>query len=292
MSWYRIVQLVTAAAVLARPGLAQTTATDTTFAVDPGGHLDANGFEYASVTIRGWDRDSIRIRATHASAIRLEIKSNRRVVELREHRPPMAAMERVTLELTVPRAMTLEVIANELDLSASGSRSSVAVSTNGGSIHLHDIDGAITARGTQVTVQLDSTRGNAGLRTTNGTITVTNHTGDLTAETVAGDVRAEGIDAGRVTLTSHAGAVEYQGTIKPQGLYQFGSQRGDLTLYLPSTAGATISTGSVRGRVEVSGPASVTVPEPGKRGTIILGDGSAQLEAVTFSGRIHIIVAP
>ena len=124
------------------------------------------------------------------------------------------------------------------------------------------------------------------------------------ATTVSGDVHLIDANCERVTMRSTSGNAEYTGSLARNGRYDFNSHSGDIRLTISEAVGFDLTANTFSGTIRsdlpltLGGPGSRTTLSgrvemrrggPG-RGTIQarFGDGSASIDARTFSGNIII----
>ncbi len=283
----RFIYILTMAVLLSQSAVAQV---DTTFAVAVNTRLEINPVGRGRVSVTAWDRSEMRVVVTHPPTLRVEIQHGTGLVKIEERRPPRAALDDVDIRVSVPAGTRLEVVTRDAVVAVAGLRAGLSVNTNTGDVTVENVTGPIQLQSSGGAFTVEDVTGVAMFRTT-GSITVRNFTGDLTAETVSGALDLAGIQARRVEASSHAGAVTYRGTIAPDGLYDFASIRGDVTLHIPTAVSATVTVGTVSGSFATDFPIDVD-PPAGEKFTFTLGDGGARISLITYSGAIALRRVP
>jgi hypothetical protein len=119
-------------------------------------------------------------------------------------------------------------------------------------------------------------------------IRITGAGGDIIAETTNGDILLTKIDAKSVEVSTVNGDLRYDGALAAGGRYQFMTHNGDITLVLPENSSATLSVRTYNGDFRSD---FGKVPEDwrqGRRNTLTMGTGSAEVELETFGGTIRL----
>lgn len=256
--------------------------TDTSFSVRAGGRLNLDNFE-GSVSITTWNRQSVRVQATHDDDTRVDVENRGSGVWLRG-RSRYGPAE-VDYQITVPADMSLEISAHEGDVTIEGTRGEVQVSS---------VEGTITVKGGRGRISLQSVEGNItviggdgriSLTTVDGAITMREVGGDIEANTVDGDITMDGINGTNVDARTVDGSITYNGTLKDGGHYQLSSHDGDVTLRVP-TINATVSVSTFSGGFESDFPVTITGRTQRKRMDFTLGTGTARIELESFDGMV------
>lgn len=266
-------------------GLAQQQ-TDTTFAMRAGGRLDLDATG-GSATIRSWERESVRIRASHQRETRVSIRQNAGNVRVEAgHRDGRPAS--VSYEITVPRRTSVRI--NGLNISAD-------VRDVRGDVTITNIEGAITVRGVTGNVGIESVAGGLLIEDVTGRVTATTVNqsirlsrvrGEIVAETVNGSIVMSAADAGRVRASTVNGIIEYDGVVRDDGHYFLGTHNGRVTMTIPETANASLRISSRTGRVEAAFPVSLSSSRS-NRFAVTLGTGTADVELQSFNGVIRLV---
>jgi hypothetical protein len=102
----------------------------------------------------------------------------------------------------------------------------------------------------------------------------------------------EGISSNSVDVSTVNGAVTYQGTIADGGHYSLTSHDGSILLDIPEKSNATVSVrtynGSFHSPFAALQPPNRSDMQRGKRVTMTMGNGSADVSLESFSGVIRV----
>lgn len=193
----------------------------------------------------------------------------------------------------------------------------VVTAPPGTRLTINSVSGDVTVRGIKGDMAVASVSGSvtvtgaarvAVAKSVSGDVTVldTSTDGGVTAGSVSGDVRLDAVRAARidaqtvsgsvvarnatarsVVLKTTSGDVDYQGTIAPQGRYEFLSHSGDVRVGAQPGAGFEIQASTFSGTVRTEPGLSTTKAGGTMRSTV--GDGSAVVVTTTFSGDILVV---
>lgn len=239
------------------------------------------------VIVHTWDRDDIQIRAEHSSRTMVEIDRLGNVIEIEaEARRGPATI--VDYELTVPRALDLNIEGMFTTVTIEDADGAVEVETLEGDINIRGGRGSVIAESTNGEVTVEGAQGRVEVSSVSRGVRVSDSSGEILAETVSGPVILQGIAATSVEAGTVSGRVEYEGTIEDGGRYVFGTHAGRIVLTLPAGVNATVALASLTGGIGADYPGAPTEFERRERTTFTLGTGSARIEAETFSGGITI----
>lgn len=259
--------------------------TDTVVSVSRDARLDVH-LRGGEVVVRTWDRNEMRVRASHSSRDRVEISTSVAVVRVRVS-AYRGAPSAVDLEITIPAGMDVDLGGTFLDIDIQGVTGEVTAETVHGNVVLRGGRGVIRLQSTQGTVECEDAQGRIGVGTMNGSLRLRNVAGEITGETVNGSITVERADAESVELVTVNGQVTYEGTVHDGGRYLLSSHNGDITFAVPQSTNATMSVSTFAGEFETDFP--VTLAETsagGKRFSFVLGSGSARVELESFGGTI------
>ncbi len=273
-------------AVAALAALTLSTHTDTTLTVSPGTRLELENFG-GDIAVTTWAKNAVRIEAEHGSRTRVTVDRAEPALVVKAS-GRMGVPASVDFKLTVPAWMALGLSGVYGDVTVEGTRGEVSVETVRGDIHVTGGSGAISLQSVEGEVALEGARGRAELSSVNAGVRVSNHEGDLTVETVNGEVELENVRSGAVEASTVNGDVLFEGEIREDGHYSFGTHNGDLVVALPAQPGVTVSVATYSGEFESSFPVRLTESRRGKRFKFTLGSGSAELELESFEGAIRL----
>jgi len=281
------------AALSASPAWAQTTTsgrapqTDQTVAAARGAKLAVENFA-GEVVIRGWDRDTVRVQARHASRTRVAIRTNASglVVSAAGSQGPPGPVD---YEINVPVWMPVKIDGTFVFVTVEGTASEVAAETVRGDVVIKGGGSFVSAKSVEGEVIVEGARGRINANSINQAVTIIGTTGDIIAETVNGGITLTRIDSENVDVASVNGHIRYEGSAAARGKYRFTTHNGNILVAVPeaSNAAFTVRTynGTMNTNLTLQGSGDVT---RGRRVTYTLGTGGADFELETFGGTIHI----
>ncbi|HUU35740.1 MAG TPA: DUF4097 family beta strand repeat-containing protein [Vicinamibacterales bacterium] len=278
--------------VLARPGgpETQTPQSDETVDVAKGTRLVLSN-QAGEVTVRAWDRDAVRVQASHSPRERIDIQStdNTLRVRARASRGPAGLVD---FTLTVPRWMAVNLSGTYLAATIEGTTAEVNVETVGGDLSLKGGSGTVTLRSIEGEITVEGSSGKVQATTVNDSITITGVSGDIVAETTNGDVSVTNAKASSLEISTVNGDVRFEGPTAERGTYRVTTHNGDIRVGLGAQANATVFVRTFGG--DFSSDFPVTLPDgmgrrdSNKRFNFTLGAGSARVELQSFQGDIHV----
>jgi hypothetical protein len=242
-----------------------------------------------SVTVRGWNRDSIAVRGSLGKGDEIHMGGTRSgmkmFIEGIDDRNPAPA----DIELMVPArakvwiktataGIDVKDVSGSLDLYVvSGD---IRVTGNPADVNAEAIDGSITISGSPEWVRAKSASGN---------VTFNGSTSDITATTVSGKISLDGKQFEKVKAESVTGDVKFSGAIDRAGIASFDSHSGAVIISLPSRSGADLDAVSIAGAI--SNQLTSAKPRAGKygRGAELVGEvngGGARIVVRSFKGLI------
>lgn len=260
---------------------------DTTFAMRAGGRIDVEAIG-GSATIRSWDREAVRVRATHQRDSRVEIRQNRSQVRIETARRDGRPATAVRYEITVPRSSTVGISGVNMSADVEGVRGNVSITNVEGRINVRRVTGNVTIESVSGGLLVEDVAGNVTATTVNQSIRLTGVRGRINAETVNGSIVMIAADAGRVRASTVNGLIEYDGAIHDDGQYFLGTHNGRVTMSIPERANARLRISSRSGRVETAFPVSLGSTRS-NRFAVTVGTGSADVELQSFNGVIRLV---
>ena len=272
---------------LACAALAGAEDFDRTVRVAAGTRLDVRLYG-GTVAIRGWDRDLVRVRATHFRTDTIEVRPAGGVIGVRA-RARLGTPHAIDFDIDVPAWMEVAIAGTYLDISVAGTRASVRAETVRGDVKVNGGVGTITLKSIEGEVVLEGGQGRADLVAVNNGLRVTGWKGDLLAQTVNGGVTLQGVQSTSVDVGTVGGDVSWDGTMVDQGRYQFATHSGDIDVMLPERDNAAVSVRAFEGRFRSTFP--VKAPDARalrRRFSFVLGTGAARLDLETFAGTISL----
>jgi hypothetical protein len=244
--------------------------------------MDAN---LGTVQIRAWARSDIQIEARHSDQVTLEIKGGD-TVEIRERRPPRAALERVAYVISVPVNTAITFWGDSASLDIQGVHGAIDVHAQHGEVRVADA-GEVSIKSTTGNLQVESV-GDAILKSTAGTVSGRQLRGNVTADSVGGTIILTDVRGASAKVTSTYGAIDFSGTPQAGSIYDLASQSGAVTVRLSGPVGFRLMFGTVRGRVKTSFSRDGASAGADGKTTMTVGDGRARVDVITFNGDITI----
>jgi DUF4097 and DUF4098 domain-containing protein YvlB len=172
-----------------------------------------------------------------------------------------------------------DISGTEADIWVETVQGEVVVAGGGGFVKLQSVQGTVTVRGTRA--RIEATSVNEGVE-------VYDARGDVKVETVNGDVVLRGIDAVIVSASTVNGDIEYDGTLKDGGRYEFATHNGDVTIAVPETANLMVGVSTYQGEFDSSFPVTLNEIKPKTRFSFKVGSGAGRLEIESFQGDIKL----
>lgn len=260
--------------------------TDTTVDVRSGTRLvlSVTGGE---VVVRPWERNQVRIRASHSANTTVRIRESGAVLRI-ETSGRMGMAGRTDFELTVPAWLGAEFDGMNFDIDVEGVMGGIKASTLNGDLRARGV-GDLAFSTMNGSVRIEEARGRVSVGSVSGRIEITGATGEIDAQSVSGGIGLRGIESARVAASTVSGSVIYQGAIRDNGSYSLGSHSGAVTFAVPANANATVNATTMSGGLS----ASFTLPSMDQRSrgrTVVrFGNGSAAVDLESFSGSIRLV---
>jgi len=275
------------ACVVAFAAPAEAAEFDRTIPASRGTRLDVRLFG-GEIVVRSWDRDAVRIRATHFSTDTIDVKAEGQAISLRA-RARTGRPHGIDFQIEVPAWMAVSLIGTYLDVRVEGTRAAVTAETVRGDVFVKGGEGELRLKSVEGVVTLEGARGRAELNAVNDLVRVSGFEGDLLAETVSGSIKVHGVSARSAVLSAVSGDIAWDAALAPSGRYELATHDGDIDITLPEGASAVVGVRAFEGHVRTTFP--VKLPGGGaarKRFTFTLGSGGPRLELETFTGTVSI----
>ena len=278
--------------IQARPGGPETSPkSDQTVDVTKGTRLVLSN-NAGEVVVRSWERDQVRIQATHGARETISAETTDMTLRIRTQR---ASGSRgpgglVDYQITVPRWMPVNLSGTYLDATIEGTTAEVTVETVHGNARVSGGNGAVSLRSVEGVITVDKASGRVQATTVNEGIRITNVSGEITAETTNGNIFIDNATTSNLEAFTVNGEVTFNGTIRDNGAYRLGTHNGDIRVGLGGANNATVFVRTFQGDFAADFP--VQLPEGqnarsgSKRFNFTLGSGSARIELQSFGGDI------
>jgi DUF4097 and DUF4098 domain-containing protein YvlB len=275
--------------IQARPGGPETSPrTDQTVDVAKGTRLVVSN-NAGEVTVRSWDRDQVRVLATHNPRITVDIATADNTLRVRS-RAERGPANLVDYQITVPRWMAVNLSGTYLESTIEGTTAEVTVESVHGNIRVVGGSGNVNLRSVEGIITIDKASGKLQATTINEGIRLTNISGDVTAETTNGDIFIENAQTTSLDVSTVNGDITFNGTMRDGGAYRLSTHGGDLRVGLGGAPNATIFVRTFQGDFNADFPIQLpdgqSAREGSKRFNFTLGSGSARVELQTFNGDI------
>ncbi|HXG89649.1 MAG TPA: DUF4097 family beta strand repeat-containing protein [Vicinamibacterales bacterium] len=277
------------APIQARPGGPEgSPRTDQTTDVVKGTRLVLSN-NAGEVVVRTWDRDQVRVQATHSDRERVELLTENMTLRVRT-RATRGASNLADYQITVPRWMPVNLSGTYLEATIEGTAAEVTVETVHGNVKVVGGSGTVVARSVEGTINIDKAAGNVKATTVNEGIRLTNVSGDMSAETTNGDIVIENAQTTSLEASTVNGDVTFNGTMRDSGAYRLTTHGGDIRIGLGGAPNATIFVRTFQGDFTADFPIQLpegqTARSGSKRFNFTLGSGGARIELQSFNGDI------
>jgi DUF4097 and DUF4098 domain-containing protein YvlB len=275
--------------IQARPGGPETSPrTDQTVDVVKGTRLVLSN-NAGEVVVRSWDREQVRVQATHNERATVDVASADSTLRIRS-RAARGPAGLVDYQLTVPRWMAVNLSGTYLESTIEGTTAEVTVESVHGNIRVVGGSGNINLRSVEGIITVDKAAGNVRATTINEGIRLADISGDVYAETTNGDIEVQNAQTSSLEISTVNGDVTFNGTMRDAGSYRLTTHGGDIRLGLGGVNNATVFVrtfqGDFRADFPIQLPEGQSAREGSKRFNFTLGSGSARIELQTFNGDI------
>ncbi|HXV63067.1 MAG TPA: DUF4097 family beta strand repeat-containing protein [Vicinamibacteria bacterium] len=198
----------------------------------------------------------------------------------------------VDYRITLPRDAEVEANSVSGDVTVENIEGAVRAGSVSGSVTASEVTNLVEAKSVSgdVDVRNASSARDARIESVSGDVTIDGlETRELEVQSVSGDVRVDSVSSERGTLSSTSGDIRYTGRIAPGGRYEFKTHSGDVVLAIGDEVGFELEASTFSGDIDSAFPMRVTSTDrSGRKLTGVVGDGSALIEATTFSGDVRI----
>ena len=275
--------------IQARPGGPESSPrTDQTLDVAKGTRLVLSN-NAGEVVVRSWDRDQVRVQASHSDRERVDIQTADNTLRIRG-RATRGPSNLIDYQITVPRWMPVNLSGTYLESTIEGTTAEVTVESVHGNIRVVGGNGTITARSVEGLITIEKASGKVRATTVNEGIRLTNVSGDMSAETTNGDIVIDNAQTSSLDVSTVNGDVTYNGTMRDGGAYRMTTHGGDIRVGLGGSPNATVFVRTFQGDFNADFPIQLpegqSAREGSKRFNFTLGSGSARIELQSFNGDI------
>jgi DUF4097 and DUF4098 domain-containing protein YvlB len=272
----------------AAPARQAAPQTDQTVPAQRGGRLSINNFA-GEVIVHSWDKDSIHVVARHQARTKVVIRQPGGGVSI-DTSGYMGAPGSVDFDITAPAWMPVRIEGTYNFVTIDGSQAEVFANTVRGDVIVKGGSGVVTAKSVEGEVEVDGARGKITVSSVNEKVKISDTSGEINAESVNGAITMTGIDSKSVDATTVNGTITFEGKLADGGHYSFGTHNGDLLLGVPENSNATFTVRTFEGGFSTDLPLQYdrTEMRRGRRVTMTLGNGSAEVNLETFGGGIRL----
>lgn len=204
----------------------------------------------------------------------------------------------VNFTVVVPAASTIDIKSVSGDIGVSDVKGVVAAETVSGNITASALAGQASLKSVSGDVQVNASTvtGDVTFNSVSGDVTATAlRARGVTASTVSGDIALRDASCDRATVKSMSGNVEVAGALNKSARYELKSHSGDVRVFVDGRTGfaldATTWSGALRSDLKLTGGTPDASESPGMRQRTlqgVFGDGSARIEATSFSGSVTV----
>ncbi len=265
--------------------MAALVPADQTVNVTKGTKLDVNNFA-GDVIVKVWDRDAVRVEATHSDRESIDIKPGDQLLTIRSRSTRGGPPRSLDYALTIPKWMAVSVSGTYADVTMDGVGGDVTVDTTRGDIKVSGGSGFISLKSVQGEITLEKAKGRVEVRAVNEGIHLADINADISAESTNGSILLDRIDSPNVDLYTVNGNISYDGAIKDKGLYRLTTHNGLIAMPVAERANAIVTVRTYNGGIRSTFALPGDSGERRKRQTLTLGNGSAHVELESFSGTI------
>ncbi|HSL68980.1 MAG TPA: DUF4097 family beta strand repeat-containing protein [Longimicrobiales bacterium] len=261
--------------------------TDTTVSVRPNARLELENDFGGSIAVKTWDRNQVRVQASHGRRDEVRVSANTSVVRI-EAEGRVGPARVVDYVLTVPRSMSLDLSGTNTSIDIDGVQGEIEAETVQGDVSVSGGSGRIRLESVQGQILLSNARGRIDVSTVNRGIHLVDVVGDVTAETVNGAIVLDRVQATTVDAATVNGLIVYNGTIRDRGNYMLSTHNGGIWVIVPEGTNATVNVSTFNGELDSSFNVALKQTTNRREFSFVLGNGSAQLDLETFGGDVRL----
>lgn len=196
----------------------------------------------------------------------------------------------VSYRVSVPAGTEVEVGSVSGDVYVTGVEGETSVNSVSGEIQVTDTPSLVRAKSVSGDVEVRRARSDDDLEiaSVSGEVTASDvEAEELDVSSVSGDVRLDSVACDEGEFDSVSGDIRYTGRITSGGQYEFKSHSGNVVITIGDEVGFELEANTFSGEVESD--FAMQISSRGERGrnlSAVVGDGSAVIEATTFSGNV------
>ena len=268
---------------------ARTPQTDQTETVQRGMRLTVSNFA-GEVVIHTWNKDEVHVQARHHARTRVNVRRGEGGLSISAS-GSMVPASAVDYDITAPVWMPVKITGTYDFVTVDGAQNEISAETVRGDIVIKGGSAFVTAKTVEGEVSVEGARGKINVSSVNHGIKIADTGGDITADTVNGQITMTRMAAASVAASTVNGDISYDGTVADGGRYELTSHNGAVTMAIPESSNATFTVRTYNGEFSTTLPVKGGDPREARRGkrvTLTLGNGSADVELESFGGTIRL----
>ncbi len=240
--------------------------------------------DVGSVSVVGWDRDSVELSGVVATGSRVGFSSGTpleapRGIKMFVEAPSERTAREGRLTLRVPRDARVWVKTGSAALEATGVTGGLDLNVVGGSITAHGSPREVRAESMDGSVVIDGSPAWLRVKTATGDITMQGGE-DVGASTISGTIRVVGGEIEHAKLEATSGAISFGPRLARGASVELETHSGGIDVYIERDASAEVDAATITGSIENGWTAKPPVPGHEGRGmTLTTSHGLAELEA-------------
>ena len=234
--------------------------------------------------------DEVRIDISHiGDRVRVETRYPRDGRHRRGHDHGHGGVS-VEYRVTVPVGTEVKVGSVSGEVYVTGVEGETSVHSVSGEVRVADTPNLVRAKSVSGDVDVLNARSEDDLEiaSVSGEVTVTDvEAEELDVSSVSGDVSMDDVACEEGEFDSVSGNIRYTGRIMGGGRYEFKSHSGDVIITIGDDVGFELEANTFSGDIESDFEMKVSSGDRhGQSISAVIGDGSAMIEATTFSGNV------
>lgn len=263
----------------------------------------------ARVTVNGWRRNEIRVLVRNGTGVGFQVheadptsKQPVWVMIGRRGTGAPAGTDCISgdrIDIEAPFGASFNIAGRETEIRID-SLKKVTIKNLGGNVALRNISGGISAETFEGDVSVEDSSGQITLKTSTGNILAfgvkSGQIGEaFRVSTSNGAVTLQNVAHRQIEASSVSGAIIFDGVLLRGGIYGFKTSNGEIRLSLPANTSSRVEAWYGYGTINSEIPLKTlteNVSSGGKSFVAMIGNGGANLNLTTNSGRILISKQP
>ncbi len=242
-----------------------------------------------SVTVRGWARDTVLVRAKLAAGERVHMgggyKGAKMFVESDDDRNPQPTH----LEVWVPSRTKLWVKTATANITVTGVAGGLDLYVVSGNIQVDGSPAELNAEAIDGDVRVTGSPKWLRAKSATGSVSLRGGSTDAALSTVSGPIRIEGGSFERMRAETVSGNITFSGQVDRSGVFDFDSHSGAVDVGIPAKSSASVAIISISGTI--ANKLTNRAPIAGKFGrgselNMEVNAGGARVTVRTFKGPV------